>query len=102
RLSDREPSIAAAALLAAGGLGFPALEDAVASRITEQVPEVRRAAVPPPRPLGPEAPVDRPRPPAPAPPRRATPPPRPAPPTCCCPRTPTASSRSSASYASPR
>src|SRR5215470_1402444 len=30
RLSDRDPTIAAAALRAAGGLGFPALEEAVA------------------------------------------------------------------------
>jgi HEAT repeat protein len=46
RLSDRDPTIAAAALDAAGGLGFPALEEAVAAFISESAPAMlRRAAV---------------------------------------------------------
>jgi len=46
RLSDRDPTIAAAALDAAGGLGFPALEEAVAAFVTERAPAVlRRAAI---------------------------------------------------------
>src|SRR5262252_9056146 len=46
RLSDRDPTIAAAALHAAGGLGFPALEEAVAGFLGETVPaELRRAAI---------------------------------------------------------
>ncbi|TMQ21644.1 MAG: hypothetical protein E6J90_13825 [Deltaproteobacteria bacterium] len=46
RLSDRDTTIAAAALRAAGGLGFPALEDAVAGFVTEAAPvELRRAAI---------------------------------------------------------
>jgi HEAT repeat protein len=46
RLSDRDPTITAAALHAAGGLGFPALEDAVAAFLTEAAPpELRRAAI---------------------------------------------------------
>jgi HEAT repeat protein len=46
RLSDRDPTIAAAALRAAGGLGFPALEDAVAGFLAEAAPaELRRAAI---------------------------------------------------------
>jgi HEAT repeat protein len=46
RLSDRDPTIAAAALDAAGGLGFPALEEAVAAFISEAAPPVlRRAAI---------------------------------------------------------
>src|SRR5690349_21463509 len=46
RLSDRDPTIAAAALDAAGGLGFPALEEAVAAFVAEGVPAVlRRAAI---------------------------------------------------------
>ena len=45
RLSDREPAVAVAALHAAGGLGFPALEDAVAARVNETDPLVRRAAI---------------------------------------------------------
>src|SRR5687768_9101386 len=46
RLSDRDPTIAAAALYAAGGLGFPALEEAVAAFVGENVPPVlRRAAI---------------------------------------------------------
>ncbi|HEU4728675.1 MAG TPA: HEAT repeat domain-containing protein, partial [Kofleriaceae bacterium] len=46
RLSDRDPTIAAAALRAAGGLGFPALEDAVAGFLGEAAPaELRRAAI---------------------------------------------------------
>lgn len=54
RLSDRDPNVAAAALQAAGGLGFPALEEAVASflgdRGSEHGPEknpaqLRRAAI---------------------------------------------------------
>jgi len=46
RLSDRDPTIAAAALRAAGGLGFPALEDAVAAFVTETAPpELRHAAI---------------------------------------------------------
>jgi hypothetical protein len=46
RLSDKDPTIAAAALDAAGGLGFPALEEAVAAFVTEASPAVlRRAAI---------------------------------------------------------
>ncbi len=46
RISDRDPTVAAAALRAAGGLGFPALEDAVAAFVTEAAPpELRRAAI---------------------------------------------------------
>jgi len=46
RLSDRDPSIAAAALQAAGGLGFPALEESVAAFLGEGVPPtLRRAAI---------------------------------------------------------
>jgi HEAT repeat protein len=46
RLSDKDPTIAAAALDAAGGLGFPALEEAVAAFVSEGAPLLlRRAAV---------------------------------------------------------
>lgn len=46
RLSDRDETIAAAALHAAGGLGFPALEEAVAAYVGENVPPaLRRAAI---------------------------------------------------------
>jgi HEAT repeat protein len=46
RLSDRDPAVAAAALRAAGGLGFPALEDAVAAFVSDAAPgELRRAAI---------------------------------------------------------
>jgi HEAT repeat protein len=46
RLSDKDPTIAAAALDAAGGLGFPALEEAVAAFVGEGVPaDLRRAAI---------------------------------------------------------
>src|SRR3569833_2784647 len=46
RLSDRDESIAAAALHAAGGLGFPALEESVAAFTGEGTPPaLRRAAV---------------------------------------------------------
>ncbi len=46
RLTDRDPSIARAALQAAGGLGFPALEEAVASFLGEATPKpLRRAAI---------------------------------------------------------
>lgn len=46
RLSDRDPTIAVAALHAAGGLGFPALEEAVAGFIAEGTPPaLRRAAI---------------------------------------------------------
>lgn len=46
RLSDKDPTIAAAALDAAGGLGFPALEEAVAAFIAEGAPPMlRRAAI---------------------------------------------------------
>lgn len=46
RLTDRDTTIAAAALSAAGGLGFPALEDAVAAFISDGAPpELRRAAI---------------------------------------------------------
>ena len=46
RLSDKDPTIAAAALDAAGGLGFPALEEAVAAFISEDAPVMlRRAAI---------------------------------------------------------
>jgi HEAT repeat protein len=46
RLSDRDETIAAAALHAAGGLGFPALEEAVAEYVVEAAhPALRRAAI---------------------------------------------------------
>jgi HEAT repeat protein len=46
RLSDRDATIAAVALRAAGGLGFPALEDAVAAFVSDAAPaELRRAAI---------------------------------------------------------
>ncbi|HEX4456189.1 MAG TPA: HEAT repeat domain-containing protein [Kofleriaceae bacterium] len=46
RLSDRDETIAAAALHAAGGLGFPALEEAVAAFVGDNVPAaLRRAAI---------------------------------------------------------
>jgi HEAT repeat protein len=46
RLSDRDTTIAAAALRAAGGLGFPALEEAVAGFLGDAAPpELRRAAI---------------------------------------------------------
>src|SRR4051812_42971371 len=46
RLSDKDPTIAAAALDAAGGLGFPALEEAVAAFTAEGAPPMlRRAAI---------------------------------------------------------
>ena len=46
RLSDRDESIAAAALEAAGGLGFPALEESVAALVVEGAPPaLRRAAI---------------------------------------------------------
>jgi HEAT repeat protein len=46
RLSDRDETIAAAALDAAGGLGFPALEEAVAAFVAENAPaSLRRAAI---------------------------------------------------------
>src|ERR1700742_2328226 len=46
RLSDRDETIAAAALHAAGGLGFPALEEAVAAFVADAVPHaLRRAAI---------------------------------------------------------
>src|SRR6476619_5955620 len=46
RLSDRDITVAAVALRAAGGLGFPALEDAVAGFVSEAAPaELRRAAI---------------------------------------------------------
>jgi len=44
RLSDRDPTIAAAALDAAGGLGFPALEEAVAAFVGEGAPRALRLA----------------------------------------------------------
>jgi len=44
RLSDRDPMIAVAALEAAGGLGFPALEEAVAQFVTEAAPAALRHA----------------------------------------------------------
>src|SRR5512139_734693 len=44
RLSARDPTLAAAALDAAGGLGFPALEEAVAAFIAETAPTVLRLA----------------------------------------------------------
>lgn len=44
RLSDRDPTIAAAALDAAGGLGFPALQEAVAAFVAESAPAVLRLA----------------------------------------------------------
>src|SRR5579862_9292453 len=46
RLSDRDETIAATALYAAGGLGFPALEQAVAAFVVEGAPPaLRRAAI---------------------------------------------------------
>ncbi|HUQ05480.1 MAG TPA: HEAT repeat domain-containing protein, partial [Kofleriaceae bacterium] len=46
RLSDRDPNVAAAALQAAGGLGFPALEEAVAGFLGDTVSaQLRRAAI---------------------------------------------------------
>src|SRR6478735_8420568 len=46
RLSDRDETIAAAALHAAGGLGFPALEEAIAAFVAEGAPPaLRRAAI---------------------------------------------------------
>jgi HEAT repeat protein len=46
RLSDRDPTVAIAAVHAAGGLGFPALEEAVASFLGETAPPgLRRAAI---------------------------------------------------------
>ena len=46
RLSDKDESIAIAALHAAGGLGFPALEEAVAAYLTDSAPPaLRRAAI---------------------------------------------------------
>ncbi len=46
RLSDRDPTIAAVALDAAGGLGFPALEEAVAAYLGEAAPrDLRLAAI---------------------------------------------------------
>jgi len=46
RLSDRDEAVACAALQAAGGLGFPALEEAVASFVGEgAAPQLRRAAI---------------------------------------------------------
>ena len=46
RLSDHDPTIAAAALDAAGGLGFPALEEAVAAFVSDAAqPALRRAAI---------------------------------------------------------
>jgi HEAT repeat protein len=46
RLSDRDPTVAAAAIAAAGGLGFPALEEAVAALLAPTAPApLRRAAI---------------------------------------------------------
>jgi HEAT repeat protein len=46
RLSDRDETIAAVALHAAGGLGFPALEEAVAAYLVDSAPPtLRRAAI---------------------------------------------------------
>ncbi|MCB9562983.1 MAG: HEAT repeat domain-containing protein [Kofleriaceae bacterium] len=46
RLSDHDPSVVAAAINAAGGLGFPALEEAVAGFLDgDAAPAVRRAAI---------------------------------------------------------
>ncbi|MBA3398303.1 MAG: HEAT repeat domain-containing protein, partial [Deltaproteobacteria bacterium] len=46
RLSDRDPTIVEVALQAAGGLGFPALEEAVAGFLGEaSPPALRRAAI---------------------------------------------------------
>jgi HEAT repeat protein len=44
RLGDRDPSVAVAALHAAGGLAFPALEEPVASFLGEAVPPALRLA----------------------------------------------------------
>jgi len=46
RLSDADPQVVIAAINAAGGLGFPALEEAVAGFLEgERPPEVRQAAI---------------------------------------------------------
>src|ERR1700689_3248909 len=46
RLSDLDATIAIAAIHAAGGLGFPALEEAVAAFVVESAPAtLRRAAI---------------------------------------------------------
>ncbi|MBA3465287.1 MAG: HEAT repeat domain-containing protein [Deltaproteobacteria bacterium] len=46
RLSDRDETIAAVALQAAGGLGFPALEESVAAFVSEgSSPSIRKAAI---------------------------------------------------------
>lgn len=45
RLSDRDPTVASAALQAAGGIGFPALEKAIADHITHADLRLRRAAI---------------------------------------------------------
>jgi HEAT repeat protein len=44
RLTDKDPTIAAAALDAAGGLGFPALEEAVAAFVADGAPRALRLA----------------------------------------------------------
>jgi HEAT repeat protein len=44
RLSDPDPTIVAAAAAAAGGLGFPALEEAVAELLTDGAPRALRLA----------------------------------------------------------
>jgi HEAT repeat protein len=44
RLTDRDPTVAVAALHAAGGLAFPALEDPVASFLVESAPPALRLA----------------------------------------------------------
>lgn len=44
RLSDAEPTIVVAAATAAGGLGFPALEEAVAELLTDDAPAALRLA----------------------------------------------------------
>jgi HEAT repeat protein len=44
RLTDKDPTIAAAALDAAGGLGFPALEEAVAAFVGDGAPRALRLA----------------------------------------------------------
>lgn len=46
RLGDRDPTVAAAAITAAGGLGFPALEAPVAAFVVDSAPPLlRRAAI---------------------------------------------------------
>src|SRR5258708_8833740 len=57
RLADSDPTIAHAAITAAGGLGFPALEEAVAAfRADGTPPHLQRAPIPARARMGPRAP----------------------------------------------